>query len=98
VSGELPGRIYLAEGETGILTREARRGPGGMVRVLPLEFGPAGVWLDPQCCDEAGAYPRWIVLRLGVLRNLDITSMDITSQERVELVEFAAEHGRELVG
>ena len=36
--------------------------------------------------------------RLGILRDLDITSLNLTDDERVELAAFAAEHGKELVG
>jgi hypothetical protein len=91
-------RIYLRDGEAEALTLSTLGLRDGRQRVVPLAFGPGAVWLDPQSVDEQGNYPRWIVARLGILRGLDITSMELTEDERVELEAFAAEHGRELIG
>lgn len=87
--------IYLRDGEVEALMREAQ-GPGNG-RAVQCGFGPGAVWLDPDTRDEQGMYPRWIVLRLAVLRGLSLPPADITAAEREELEAFAARHGRELI-
>lgn len=91
----IEGRIYLREGELAALTREAHGADNG--RVVPLAFGASGAWLSPAARDADGNYPRWIVLRLAVLRGLDLTSARISDAERDELSRFAAEHGKEVI-
>lgn len=86
--------IVLRDGEAEALMREARGPING--RALACRFGPGGVWLDPASRDEHGNYPRWVVLRLAVLRALDLSGETISDEERVELVAFAAAHGREI--
>ncbi len=85
--------LYVDADEIAALLRSSPRG-----RALLLHSTPGGMCIDPGTRDEQGRYPRWIVLRLGILRDLDITSMEITDGERVELLAFAAGHGKELVG
>lgn len=93
-------RLYLTAEEIAALTRAAISGRDGTVRVLDLRVcaGCGNAYLNPDSRDGVGAYPRWIVARLGILRDLDITSLNLTDDERVELAAFAAEHGKELVG
>ncbi len=88
--------LYVTAEEIAALITAARGMPGPPV--VPLSGTGAGVCINPATRDKDGLYPRWMVLRLAVLRNLDITSMEITDGERVELLAFAAEHGKELVG
>ena len=91
-------RIYLSREEATALSRSAISGPDVGVRVLDLLTDDGRVCLHPDSRDALGQYPRWAVLRLGILRNLDITSTNITEEERPELLAFAAEHGKELIG
>jgi hypothetical protein len=85
-------RIYLAEGEMAALIREAQGPLNG--RTVPVAFGPGGgAWLDPRSRDAQGQYPRWILLRLAVLRGIDLSAEHMTDDERVELVGFAYDNG-----
>lgn len=89
-----PERIYLRDGEMAALMRDANGPVNG--RVVPCAFGGGQVWLDPRSADAQGQYPRWILLRLAVLRGLDLTGNALTPTERAELDVFAAAHGKEL--
>ena len=86
--------IYLHDGELEALMRDAG-GPGNG-RVVQCAFGFGAIWLDPATRDAQGRYPRWVVLRLAVLRGLSVAGEDLTEQEQAELTEFAAKHGREV--
>lgn len=86
--------IYLGPGEAEALMMDTM----GRNRVVQCAFGPGAVWLDPDTRDETtGLYPRWILLRLAVLRGRDLSGMALTEQERAELTAFAKTNGKEEV-
>lgn len=91
--------LYVTGTEISALAAAAVSGPDIGVRMLRTGVDDDGrEFVAPEHRDALGLYPRWIVLRLAILRDLDITSENITDAERAELRAFAADHGKELVG
>lgn len=82
--------IYLGPGEAEALMMDTLNNS----RVVQCAFGPGAVWLDPDTRDEVGLYPRWILLRLAVLRGRDLTGMALTNMELAELTAFAHANGK----
>lgn len=87
-------RIVLHEGEMEALVLESGPHHGG--RVVPCAFGGGQVWLDPRAKDEQGRYPRWILLRLAVMRGVKLSRADVSEAERVELAAFADANDRQI--
>lgn len=88
------GVIVLRDAEMAALMRESGPRHGG--RVVQCAFGGGQAWLDPRTRDGHGNYPRWIVLRLAVMRGVPLSRADVSEAERVELAAFADANNRQI--